>query len=94
VHDRLATAGPFVPLAALRLGLAYLVLHLTPLRRVVLAIGTARSDVAEFGARVTSVAPRSVSRTEPTWSQHTWMAAGATIRAAHQDWVAAHGRSM
>ena len=57
VRDLLATVGPFVPLAALLLGLAYLVLDPTPPRHVVLATGPARSDVAEFGARITSVAP-------------------------------------
>jgi hypothetical protein len=57
VRDLLATAGPFVPLAALLLGLASLVLDPTPPRHVVLATGPARSDVAEFGARISSVAP-------------------------------------
>ena len=57
VRDLLATAGPFVLLAALLPGLAYLVLDPTPPRHVVLATGPARSDVAEFGARISSVAP-------------------------------------
>ena len=57
VRDLLATAGPFVLLAALMLGLAYLVLDPTPPCLVVLATGPARSDVAEFGARIFSAAP-------------------------------------
>ena len=44
-----------MPLAALLLGLAYLVLD--PPRHAVLATRPARSDVAEFGARISSVAP-------------------------------------
>jgi len=55
MRDLLATAGPFVPLAALLLGLAYLVLAPTPPRHVVLATGLARSDVAESGACISSV---------------------------------------
>ncbi|URI07688.1 hypothetical protein MW290_03455 [Aquincola tertiaricarbonis] len=47
----LATPGPFVPLAALLLGLAYLVLDPTPPRHVVVATRPARSDASEFGAR-------------------------------------------
>ncbi len=57
VRDLLATAGPFVPLAAVLLGLADLVLDPTPPRHVVLATGPARSEVAGCGARIFSVAP-------------------------------------
>ncbi len=57
VRDLLATAGTFVLLAALLRGLAYLVLDPTPPCLVVLTTGPARSDVAEFGARIFSVAP-------------------------------------
>jgi hypothetical protein len=42
-------------LAALLLGLAYLVLDPTPPRDVLLATGPARSDVAEFGVCISSV---------------------------------------
>jgi len=57
VRDLLTTAGPFVPLvlAALLLVLDYLVLEPTSLRHVLLATGPARSDVAEFGAYISSV---------------------------------------
>jgi hypothetical protein len=59
VRDLLATAGPFVPLvlAALLLGLAYLVLEPAPPGHVLLATGPARGDVAEFGAYISSVRP-------------------------------------
>jgi len=65
VRDLLATAGPFVLLAALLLGLAYLVLDPTPPCLVVLTTGPARSDVAEFGARIFPVAPSGTCRTKP-----------------------------
>ena len=65
VRDLLATAGTFVLLAALLRGLAYLVLDPTPPRLVVLTTGPARSDVAEFGARIFSVAPSGTCRPKP-----------------------------
>ena len=65
VRDLLATVGPFVLLAALLLGLAYLVLDPTPPRHVVLATGPARSDVAEFGARMFSGAHSGTCRPQP-----------------------------
>ena len=78
VRDLLATAGPFVPLAALLLGLAYLVLDPMPPCLVVLTTGPARSDVAGFGARIFSVRPVGLARAErglcqgpkpwPTWT--------------------------
>jgi hypothetical protein len=54
--DLLTTAGPFVPLvlAALLLGPTYLVLDPTPPRHVLLATGPAHSDIAEFGACISS----------------------------------------
>jgi len=45
------TAGPFVLLAVLLLGAAYLVLQPNPPRRVVLATGVERGAYAEFGRR-------------------------------------------
>ena len=57
VRDLLSTAGPFVLLAALLLVLAYRVLGPTPPRHAVLSIWPARGDVAEFDARISSVAP-------------------------------------
>jgi hypothetical protein len=65
VRDLLATAGPFVLLAALLRGLAYLVLDPMPPCLVVLTTGPARSDVARFGARIFSVAPSGSYRPEP-----------------------------
>ena len=57
VRDLLARAGPYVPLAAVLLGVADLVLDPTPPRHVVLATGPARSEVAGYGACISSVAP-------------------------------------
>ena len=57
VRDLLSTAGPFVLLAGLLLVLAYRVLDPTPPRHAVLSIWPARGDVAEFGARISSVRP-------------------------------------
>jgi hypothetical protein len=58
--SRPARAG----LAALLLGLAYMVLDPTPPRHVVLATGPARSDVAEFGACISSVRPAGKAHTK------------------------------
>ena len=60
VRDLLATAGPF-----LLLGLAYLVLDPTPSRHVVLATEPARSEVAEFGACISSVRPVGLAAPRP-----------------------------
>jgi len=57
MRDPLAKASPFVPHAALLLGLAYMVLDPMPPRRVVLATGPARSYAAEFGTSISSFAP-------------------------------------
>ena len=65
VRDLLATAGTFVLLAASLRGLAYLVLDPTPPCLVVLTTGPARRDVAEFGARMFSVAPSGTCRPKP-----------------------------
>ena len=65
VRDLLATAGPFVLLAGLLRGSAYLVLDPTPPCLVVLNTGPARSDVAEFAARIFSVAPSGTCRPKP-----------------------------
>jgi len=46
-----------VPLAALLLGLAYLVLNPTPPCQVVLVTGSSRSEVTECGERKSSIAP-------------------------------------
>lgn len=51
VRDLLATAGPFVLLAAGLLGLAYWLLDPNPPRQVVLATGTDQGAYAEFGRR-------------------------------------------
>ncbi|GAP37694.1 TAXI family TRAP transporter solute-binding subunit [Piscinibacter sakaiensis] len=50
-RDLLVTAGPFLLLALLLLGLAYLVLDPSPPRRVVLATGADQGAYAEFGRR-------------------------------------------
>lgn len=50
-RDLLVTAGPFVLLAALLLGLAYWALDPTPPKKVVLATGPANGAYAEFGQR-------------------------------------------
>lgn len=65
MRELLATAGPFVPLAASLLGLAYLVLDPTPSRHVVLATEPARSEVAEFGACISSVRPVGLAAPRP-----------------------------
>jgi hypothetical protein len=62
VRDLLATVIRFVLLAAWLLGLAHLALDPTPSRHVALATGSARSDVAEFCARMSSVAPSGTCR--------------------------------
>lgn len=51
LRDLLATAGPFIALAALLLALAYHLLDPAPPRRVVLATGVEQSAYAEFGQR-------------------------------------------
>lgn len=50
-RDLAITAGPFVALALLLLGLAYFLLRPAPPRRVVLATGPAQSAFAAFGER-------------------------------------------
>ena len=65
VRDLLATAGPLVLLAALLRGLANLVLDPTPPCLVALTTGPARSDVAEFGARMFSGAHSGTCRPQP-----------------------------
>jgi TRAP-type uncharacterized transport system substrate-binding protein len=50
-RDLLATAGPFVLIAAVLLGVAYWVLDPTPPKRVVLATGVEQGAYAEFGRR-------------------------------------------
>ncbi|MGE5864728.1 MAG: C4-dicarboxylate ABC transporter substrate-binding protein, partial [Rhizobacter sp.] len=50
-RDLLATAGPFVVLAAALLGAAYWLLDPNPPRQVVLATGPERSAYEEFGKR-------------------------------------------
>ncbi len=51
VRDLLVTAGPFVMIALLLLGLAYWVLDPTPPKRVVLATGPDQGAYSEFGKR-------------------------------------------
>ncbi|MEO8152448.1 MAG: TAXI family TRAP transporter solute-binding subunit [Rhizobacter sp.] len=50
-RDLLATAGPFIVLTLLLLGVAYWVLDPTPPKRVVLATGVDQGAYAEFGKR-------------------------------------------
>ncbi len=51
VRDLLATAGPFIVLTLVLLGLAYWVLDPTPPKKVVLATGVDQGAYAEFGKR-------------------------------------------
>jgi len=62
----LATAGSFVRLEALLLGLDRLVPDPKPPRQLVLAIGPAHSDVAEFVARASFAAPSGTCRPAAT----------------------------
>ena len=50
-RDLLATAGPFILLTVILLGVAYWVLDPTPPKRVVLATGVEQGAYAEFGKR-------------------------------------------
>jgi len=57
-RDLLITAGPFILLALLLLGLAYRLLDPAPPRRVVLATGTEQGAYAEFGKRFAQILKR------------------------------------
>jgi TRAP-type uncharacterized transport system substrate-binding protein len=58
VRDLALTAGPFVLMALLLLGLAYWVLDPAPPRHMVLATGAPRSAYAEFGQRYAAALKR------------------------------------
>lgn len=55
MRDLIATAGPFLLLAAMLLVVAYVILDPTPPRRVVMATGASQGAYAEFGKRYAAI---------------------------------------